>query len=119
MSLIEGESLAKKIITGPLKLEEVLSIAQQVAKGLESAHKRGIVHRDIKPENIMVGDDGHVTIMDFGLAQLTEASRLTKTDETLGTVAYMSPEQTEGSGTDRDPFHPKQAHECVCTALTY
>ena len=100
MELVEGESLDKKIARGPLKLDDALSIAQQVAKGLEAAHKRGIVHRDIKPENIMVGEDGHVTIMDFGLAQLTEASRLTRTDETLGTVAYMSPEQTEGSGTD-------------------
>ena len=100
MELVEGESLDKKIARGPLKLDEALSIAQQIAKGLEAAHKRGIVHRDIKPENIMVGEDGHVTIMDFGLAQLTEASRLTKTDETVGTVAYMSPEQTEGSGTD-------------------
>ena len=101
MSLIEGESLDQKISAGPLKLEEALSIAQQVTKGLEAAHKRGIVHRDIKPENIMVGEDGHVTVMDFGLAQLTEASRLTRTDETVGTVAYMSPEQTEGSGTDQ------------------
>ena len=100
MELVEGESLDQKIARGPLKLEDALSIAQQVAKGLEAAHKRGVVHRDVKPENIMVGEDGHVTIMDFGLAQLTEASRLTKMDETLGTVAYMSPEQTEGAGTD-------------------
>lgn len=100
MELIDGESLDQKIARGPLKLDEALSIAQQVAKGLEAAHKRGITHRDIKPENIMVSDDGHVTILDFGLAQLTEASRLTKTDEMLGTIAYMSPEQTEGSGAD-------------------
>jgi len=100
MSLVEGVSLDQKIAEGPLKLDEALSIGQQIAKGLNTAHKRGIIHRDIKPENIMVGEDGHVTIMDFGLAQLTEASRLTKTDETVGTVAYMSPEQTDGSGTD-------------------
>ena len=100
MAFIKGESLDKKIAQGPLKLDEALDIAQQIAKGLEAAHKRGIFHRDIKPENVIVDDSGHVTIMDFGLAQLTEASRLTKTDETLGTVAYMSPEQTEGSGTD-------------------
>jgi serine/threonine protein kinase len=100
MAFIEGESLDKKIENGPLKLDEALDIAQQVAKGLEAAHKRGIVHRDIKPENIIVDDTGHVTIMDFGLALLTEASRLTKTDQTMGTVFYMSPEQTEGSGTD-------------------
>ena len=100
MSLIEGESLDKRIALGPLKLEDALDIAQQTAKGLEAAHKRGVVHRDIKPENIMVGEDGRVTIMDFGLAQLTEVSRLTRTDETVGTTAYMSPEQTQGSGTD-------------------
>ena len=100
MAFIEGESLDKKIEQGPLKLDQALAIAQQVAQGLEAAHEKGIHHRDIKPENLMVDAKGHVTIMDFGLAQLTEASRLTRTDETLGTTSYMSPEQTEGSGTD-------------------
>ena len=100
MALIEGESLDKKIEQGPLKLDEALDIGQQIAKGLEAAHKKGVVHRDIKPQNIMVGEDGHVTIMDFGLAQLTQASLLTRPDQTLGTTFYMSPEQTEGSGTD-------------------
>ena len=100
MALIEGESLDKKIEQGPLKLDEALDIGQQIAKGLEAAHKKGVVHRDIKPQNIMVGEDGHVTIMDFGLAQLTQASLLTRPDQTMGTVFYMSPEQTEGSGTD-------------------
>ncbi len=101
MELVEGESLDKKIARGPLKFEDALDICRQAAKGLEAAHQRGIVHRDIKPENIMVGGDGHVTIMDFGLAQLTQASLLTRPDQTLGTTFYMSPEQTEGSGTDQ------------------
>jgi serine/threonine protein kinase len=100
MALIEGESLDKRIESGPLKLEDALDIAQQIAKGLEAAHNKGVVHRDIKPQNIMVADDGHVTIMDFGLAQLTQASLLTRPDQTMGTTFYMSPEQTEGSGTD-------------------
>ena len=100
MEFIEGESLDKQIEQGPLKLDEALDIAQQIAKGLEVAHKKGIVHRDIKPQNIMLGEDGHVTIMDFGLAQLTQASLLTRPDQTMGTTSYMSPEQTEGSGTD-------------------
>jgi len=100
MAFIEGESLDKKIAQGPLKLEEALSVAQQIAEGLEAAHERGIHHRDIKPENVIIDAQGRVTIMDFGLAQLTEASRLTRKDETVGTVFYMSPEQTEGSGTD-------------------
>jgi serine/threonine protein kinase len=100
MEFIEGESLDKQIEQGPLKLDEALDIAQQIAKGLEVAHKKGIVHRDIKPQNIMLGEDSHVTIMDFGLAQLTAASLLTRPDQTMGTTFYMSPEQTEGSGTD-------------------
>ena len=100
MEFIEGESLDKQIEQGPLNLDEALDIAQQIAKGLEVAHKKGIVHRDIKPQNIMLGEDGHVTIMDFGLAQLTAASLLTRPDQTMGTTSYMSPEQTEGSGTD-------------------
>ena len=100
MAFLEGESLDKKIAQGPLKLEEALSIAQQIAEGLEAAHNKGVHHRDIKPENVIVDQGGRVTIMDFGLAQLTEASRLTRKDETVGTVFYMSPEQTEGSGTD-------------------
>ena len=99
-NFIEGESLDKQIEQGPLKLDAALDIAQQIAKGLEVAHKKGIVHRDIKPQNIMLGEDGHVTIMDFGLAQLTQASLLTRPDQTMGTTSYMSPEQTEGSGTD-------------------
>jgi serine/threonine protein kinase len=100
MAFIDGESLDKKIVNGPLKLEQASDIAQQIARGLDAAHKKGIFHRDIKPENLIVDDGGNVTILDFGLAQLTQASRLTRDDTTLGTVAYMSPEQTEGSGTD-------------------
>ena len=86
MAFIEGESLDKKIAQGPLRLDEALSIAQQIAQGLEAAHEKGIHHRDIKPENVIVDSKGRVTIMDFGLAQLTEASRLTRKDETGGTV---------------------------------
>ena len=100
MEFVEGDSLDKKIEPGPLKLEEALGVAGQIAKGLEAAHKKKIYHRDIKPQNVMVGEDGHVTVMDFGLAQLADRSRLTRDDTTLGTVTYMSPEQTEGAGTD-------------------
>ena len=100
MAFIEGDSLDKKIEQGPLKILEALDIAQQIANGLEAAHEKGVVHRDIKPGNVMVDEKGHVTVMDFGLALLTEGSKLTKFDTTLGTVAYMSPEQAEGAEVD-------------------
>ncbi len=100
MAFLEGESLDKKIEAGPLKLEDALDIAGQTAKGLQAAHGKKIVHRDIKPANLMIGEDGHVTIMDFGLALLTDRSKLTRLDQTMGTVTYMSPEQTYGMDLD-------------------
>ena len=98
MAFIEGESLDKRIEQGPLKIPEALDIAQQIARGLEAAHEKKVVHRDIKPGNVIVDGKSHVTVMDFGLALLTEGSKLTQLDTTVGTVAYMSPEQAQGVG---------------------
>ncbi len=100
MAFIEGEPVEARIANGPLPLKEALDIAHQMADGLDAAHDKGVVHRDIKPANVMADAKGHVTIMDFGLALLTEASRLTKIDQTMGTVAYMSPEQAQGMEVD-------------------
>ncbi len=100
MAFIEGVPLEKKIAAGPLKLKDAFDIAIQTAKGLQAAHGKKVVHRDIKPANLMIGDDGRVTIMDFGLALLADRSKLTRTDQTMGTVAYMSPEQTYGMDVD-------------------
>ena len=100
MAFIEGGTLDERIGKGPLPIKEALDIGQQIAKGLQAAHEKGIVHRDIKPANVLAAKDGQVTIMDFGLARLTEASRLTKADQTMGTVAYMSPEQAQGMAVD-------------------
>ena len=104
MAFIEGDSLEKKIEAGPLKLKDALDAAIQTAQGLQAAHEKRIVHRDIKPANLMVTPLGtaerRVIIMDFGLAQLADRSKLTKLDTTLGTVAYMSPEQTYGQELD-------------------
>ena len=103
MAFLEGEGLDKKIEAGPLKLTDALDIAVQVAQGLQAAHEKKIVHRDIKPANLMITGSGSkqlVTVMDFGLAQLADRSKLTRMDQTIGTLTYMSPEQTYGAEID-------------------
>ncbi len=101
MAYVDGPSLAEKIKERPLPLDESLSIAAQIAEGLNEAHEQGVVHRDVKPHNVMLTSKGQVKIMDFGLASLAGRSKLTKSGTTLGTPAYMSPEQLEGKKVDR------------------
>jgi serine/threonine protein kinase/formylglycine-generating enzyme required for sulfatase activity/cephalosporin-C deacetylase-like acetyl esterase len=101
MEYVEGESLKNKIDRGPIAIEEAVDIAIQVAQGMEQAHKKGIVHRDIKSANIMVTDLGQAKIMDFGLAKVKGGTLLTREGTTLGTVAYMSPEQARGEEVDQ------------------
>ncbi|MCJ7459541.1 MAG: protein kinase, partial [candidate division Zixibacteria bacterium] len=100
MAYVEGKSLKEILKEKTLSLREVLDIAIQIAEGLNVAHKKEIVHRDIKSDNIMLTEDGVVKIMDFGLAKLKGATKLTTTGSTLGTLAYMSPEQAQGIEVD-------------------
>jgi serine/threonine protein kinase/tetratricopeptide (TPR) repeat protein len=100
MAYYEGETLRHKMDRGPLEVGEAARIAVQVARGLGAAHEAGIVHRDIKPGNIMITKRGDVKIVDFGLAKLAGQAKLTKTGSTLGTAAYMSPEQARGEEVD-------------------
>ena len=100
MACYEGETLKQKLAEGPLSVDDAVETAIQVAQGLAKAHEKGIVHRDIKPANIMITNDGVVKILDFGLAKLSGATQLTKTGTTLGTLAYMSPEQAQGVEVD-------------------
>ncbi len=107
MEFVEGRNL-REMMTGPLKLREILSIGAQAAEALAAAHQSGIIHRDIKPDNIMMRADGYVKVLDFGLAKLTEAPKPggkpdpahTQAGATMGTLAYMSPEQVTGEAID-------------------
>ena len=107
--LLEGETLRDRLQEGPLAPRKGIEYASQIARGLAAAHEKGIVHRDLKPENLFVTRDGHVKILDFGLAKLIhpeeDGSSLTKLPTTppethpgvvLGTASYMSPEQVRG-----------------------
>lgn len=104
MEYIEGQSLQdalrKAEVTSPLSLDNALRYAIQLAEGLAKAHAKDIIHRDIKPANILVTKDGLVKIVDFGLAKLAGATRLTKEGTSMGTAAYMSPEQARGATVD-------------------
>ena len=108
MELLDGETLAVRLERGPLKLEETLKVAAQIAEALAAAHKEGIVHRDLKPGNIALTKSG-AKVLDFGVAKLrdealidnvTRTTPLTSQGAMLGTVPYMSPEQLEGKPVD-------------------
>ncbi len=101
MEYVEGKTLKQIIEKETLSVKKILDIGIQVCEGLTVAHEKGIVHRDIKSDNIMLTPRSQVKIMDFGLAKLKGATKLTKTRSTLGTLAYMSPEQAQSEEVDQ------------------
>jgi serine/threonine-protein kinase len=100
MGYYDGLNLKQRIAEGPLDVDEVVDLAIQIASGLAEAHKRDILHRDIKPSNVIVTGGGRAKIVDFGLAKLADATKITKTGESTGTPAYMSPEQVRCENLD-------------------
>ena len=111
MELLEGETLRGRLDAGPIPQKQVVDFAFQTAKALSAAHEKGIVHRDLKPENLFITRDGHLKILDFGLAKRTEQhenggtsapteSKYTEPGVVMGTVGYMSPEQVRGLPVD-------------------
>jgi Tol biopolymer transport system component/tRNA A-37 threonylcarbamoyl transferase component Bud32 len=117
MELVDGETLAERVRSGPMPVDETLSIARAIAEALEAAHEKGIVHRDLKPANVMVTLESQVKVLDFGLAKALEPASAVAGDATveptitsptmarmgiiLGTPAYMSPEQAKGLAADK------------------
>jgi serine/threonine protein kinase/tetratricopeptide (TPR) repeat protein len=148
MELVPGETLAERLASGPLPLENAVCICNQIAEALSAAHQKGIVHRDIKPANIKLTPEGKVKVLDFGLAKVAsasadglgdEASTLTAMTEAgvfLGTPAYVSPEQARGHEVDnrgdiwafgcvlyellsgRRPFAGRTAADIIAAVLT-
>jgi aminoglycoside phosphotransferase (APT) family kinase protein len=123
LELVEGPTLADRLSTGPVPVDEAIAIALQIVEALDAAHDQGVVHRDLKPANIKIRPDGTVKVLDFGLARLVEGSgasegsrgtervaqsptvtspaMMTGVGTILGTAAYMSPEQARGRQVDR------------------
>ena len=100
MEFVEGESLDKILEAKQFDVAEAIPLVLQLLDGLEAAHRKGITHRDLKASNIMLDADGRLKIMDFGLAKFAQGSMLTQLGSTVGTAAYMSPEQARGEETD-------------------
>ena len=115
LELVEGDTLAERLVKGALPVEKALEVGRQIAEGVEAAHEKGVIHRDLKPANVKVTPEGKVKILDFGLAKAFEGeisvtnisqsptltAEMTRAGVILGTAAYMSPEQAKGKEVDK------------------
>jgi serine/threonine protein kinase len=97
LELVEGPTLAQRLAQGPLPSTQARLVGRDLARALSYVHARGVVHRDVKPSNILLAADGRALLCDFGVAQLAAGTQLTTTSATIGTAAYLAPEQMDGS----------------------
>jgi len=100
MELIDGESLSDSIKDAPFSLEDAIKVAGEIGEALQAAHEKEIVHRDVKSANVMLTSKRRAKVLDFGLAKTNQSTQLTRMGSTLGTIAYMSPEQAQGQAVD-------------------
>jgi len=107
LEYVPGQTLGERIAKKPLKLEEALTIALQIAEAVAAAHEHDVIHRDLKPGNIKITEEGKVKVLDFGLAKVVggeatdQKTTITEPGRVIGTPAYMSPEQARGKSTDK------------------
>jgi serine/threonine protein kinase len=114
MELVEGETIAKRLKSGPFPMKTALLYASQIAAALAEAHSKGVIHRDLKPSNIMIAKSG-VKVLDFGLAKSGTDETVTASRTVMGTPAYMAPEQREGKPADaRTEFTRSAASSMRC-----
>ena len=100
MEYVDGKTMREAIVNAKLSIDNCLTYAIQIGEALQEAHSKGIVHRDIKADNVMVNSKNQVKVMDFGLAKLKGSLKLTRSSSTVGTLAYMAPEQIQGREVD-------------------
>src|SRR5207248_5552908 len=96
MGFVEGDSLARRVASGPLPPREAAALVREVAEAMAYAHSRGVIHRDLKPSNILIDRDGRPRVTDFGIAMRVEGDGSVITGQVIGTPSYMPPEQAQG-----------------------
>ena len=100
MEYVDGESLKERLARGPLEMDAAIEVLKQIGAALDHAHAAGIVHRDVKPSNVLIAGDGNAKLADLGIATAVDATRITSTNDIIGTLSYIAPERLENAPDD-------------------